>query len=171
MDKYVKLAKDTIEMYIKKQEIPEMDSIPVELRTKRAGCFVSIHKKNGSLRGCIGTIRPVYKNLAGEIISNAVAAATQDTRFEPINENELDNLSISVDILSAPESIESEKDLDIKKYGLIVQAIDGREGLLLPDIEGIDSIDKQISIAREKAGIDKDEQISLYRFAVERHTQ
>lgn len=171
MDKYIKLAKDTIEMYIAKQEIPDMDSIPVELRTKRAGCFVSIHKKDGSLRGCIGTIRPVYKNLAGEIISNAVAAATEDTRFEPIIENELPDLEISVDVLSAPEMIKDQKELDVKRYGVIVQAPDGREGLLLPDIEGVDSVDEQITIARKKAGISPDEEISMFRFTVERHKE
>lgn len=171
MDIYVELAKKTIEMYVKDQEIPEMESVPFDLRTKRAGCFVSIHKKDGTLRGCIGTIRPVYKNIAGEIISNAVAAATQDMRFNPITENELSDLNISVDILNPPEMIESEKDLDIKKYGVIVQAPDGREGLLLPDIDGINSVNEQITIAREKAGIASDEEISLFRFTIERHKE
>lgn len=169
MDIYVKLASDTIKLYLEKQEIPAMESIDLEIRRKRAACFVSIHKKDGTLRGCIGTIRPVYKNLAGEIISNAVAAATNDNRFEPIKPAELDDLEISVDILNPPEAIGSESELDPKRYGVIVQARDGREGLLLPDIKDVDSVTEQLIIAREKAGISPDEEITIYRFAVERH--
>jgi len=171
MDIYTQLARETIEQFVLKEEIPQMEEVPLEIRTRRAGCFVSIHKKDGSLRGCIGTIRPVYKNLAGEIISNAVAAATQDTRFAPITKEELADLKIGVDILSSPEQIESEKDLDPKEYGVIVQAPDGREGLLLPDLPDVNSAQDQITITREKGGITKDEEIALYRFSVERHEE
>lgn len=165
MDEYVKLARETIKMYLTKHQLPKTLNLP----NKRAGCFVSLHTKDGNLRGCIGTIEPYYKNLAGEIVANAVAAATHDPRFEPVKIEELDNLDINVDVLNPPEPIKSEKDLDVKKYGVIVRAPDGRDGLLLPDIEGVDNVQQQISIARQKAGISPDEEISLYRFMVERH--
>jgi AmmeMemoRadiSam system protein A len=170
MDIYVELAQRTIEMYVKDQEIPELESVPLELRTKRAGCFVSIHRKDSALRGCIGTIRPVYKNLAGEIIANAAAAATEDTRFAPVKENELEDLVVSVDVLNSPEPIASEKDLDIKKYGVIAQSADGHEGLILPDIDGVNSVKEQIIIAKEKAGLTPDGKVLLYRFTVKRHS-
>jgi AmmeMemoRadiSam system protein A len=169
MDIYTKLAYDTIKLYLTKEELPDIKTVPLEITTQKAGCFVSLHKKDGSLRGCIGTIRPMYKNLSGEIEANAVAAATTDPRFEPLKIEELDDLNISVDVLGEPEQIFSEEDLDIKKYGLIVQASDGRDGLLLPNIKGVNSVAEQITIAREKGEIAKDEEVALFRFTVERH--
>lgn len=171
MDIYVDLARKTIKSYLIKEELPDLKDLPVELLNKRAGCFVSLHTKDGNLRGCIGTIIPVYKNLAAEIIANAVSASQHDPRFSPVTIDELDDLEINVDVLNPPEPIDSENDLDIKKYGVIVATPDGRDGLLLPDIEGIDNVTQQISIARQKAGIAPDEKISLYRFTVERHNE
>lgn len=171
MDIYIRLAKNTIEQYLKKQKLPETKDCPKELLSKRTGCFVSLHqKKDGSLRGCIGTILPVYKNLAGEIISNAVSAC-QDPRFEPVTLKEIDDLSVQVDVLSEPEPIESEKSLNCKKYGVIVKASDGRTGLLLPDLEGINDVSYQIAVARGKAGISPQEKVYLYRFTVTRHKE
>jgi len=171
MDTCVKLAFDTIKGYLNSKELPDTKKIAPELLNKKAGCFVSLHTKNdNALRGCIGTILPTCKNLASEIMSNAMAAC-QDPRFEPVSKNECDNLNISVDVLSKPEAIASEKMLDPKKYGVIVKSSDGRIGLLLPDLEGIDSVEKQIDIARQKAGILPDEKIYLYRFTVERHEE
>jgi AmmeMemoRadiSam system protein A len=169
IDIYVQLAHDTIKLFLEKEELPDLKSVPMEILARRAGCFVSLHAKNGKLRGCIGTIRPNYKNLGGEIEANAIAASQHDPRFKPVRLDELSDLDINVDILSEPEQIFDEKDLDIKKYGVIVQASDGRDGLLLPDIDGIKNIKEQITIAREKAGILPDEEISLFRFTVERH--
>ena len=169
MDIYTQLARDTIRMYLTQNKLPDTKNAPFDLLKKRAGCFVSLHKKDGELRGCIGTIEPVYKNLAAEIIANAVAASQHDPRFPAVKFDELDNLKINVDVLNPPEPIASEKDLDIKKFGVIVRAPDGRDGLLLPDIEGVDDIESQIAIARQKAGIAPDEKISLFRFTVERH--
>ena len=170
MNIYVDLAKRTIEDYLKKEKIPEIQKEPSELLKIRAGCFVSLHnKKDGELRGCIGTILPVYKNLAGEIIQNAIEAAFHDPRFSPITKDEIDNLDVSVDVLSEPEAINSEKSLDPKKYGVIVKSDDGRTGLLLPDLEGIDDVNYQVAIAKEKAGILPDDDVFLYRFSVERH--
>lgn len=174
MDEYVKLAKDTIKTYLTEEKLPDIKKAPAEILKKKAGCFVSIHTKDshlkkGELRGCIGTIEPYYKNLAGEIMANAISASQNDPRFPAVNLDELDDLEINVDVLNPPELISSEKELDVKKYGVIVQTTDGRDGLLLPDIEGVDTVAKQIEIARQKAGIGPDEEISLYRFTVERH--
>jgi AmmeMemoRadiSam system protein A len=135
---------------------------------QRAGVFVSIHKKNGELRGCIGTFQPTTANVAEEIIQNAVSAATNDPRFDEIREDELDDLEISVDVLSPPEPVDSLKELDPKRYGVIVQS-GWRRGLLLPDLEGVDSVQQQVEIAMRKAGIRPGEPITLYRFEVKRY--
>ncbi|KKQ90419.1 MAG: hypothetical protein UT15_C0013G0005 [Berkelbacteria bacterium GW2011_GWA1_39_10] len=167
MNIYVQLAKKTIHDYLNNESVPDANRPAKEL-SRKAGCFVSLHTKDvNELRGCIGTILPTCKNLAEEIISNAVAAC-QDSRFLPVKKKELDNLDISVDILSEPEPIASEKSLDPKKYGVIVKANDGRTGLLLPDLEGVDDIDYQVAIARQKAGILPEETVYLYRFTVDR---
>lgn len=167
LNNYVSLAKKAIESFVKNGAIISADE---EKSQERAGCFVSIHKTNGELRGCIGTILPTCKNIYSEIINNAIAAS-RDPRFEPISIDELDKLKISVDVLSSPELIDSPKELDIKKYGVIVKSKDGRTGLLLPDLEGVDSIGQQISIAREKAGIEEAEPIQLFRFKVNRFSE
>lgn len=167
MHPLVKLAKDTIEKFTlngKTMEIP--CPLPDEMGEK-AGTFVSI-KKKGELRGCIGTFQPTTDNVADEIIQNAISAATRDPRFPPVHSDELDNLEYSVDVLSAPEKVQSKKELDPKKYGVIV--VSGtRRGLLLPDLDGVDTVDDQVSIASAKAGINKGEDIELYRFEVRRH--
>ena len=171
MNIYSDLAKSTVEEYLIKQNIPVVKKLPEELTKQKAGCFVSIHLKNNhELRGCIGTIIPVYKNLGGEIIANAIEAAFRDPRFEPITKPELDNLEYSVDVLSQPEAIKTEKELDPHKYGVIVKSMDGfRTGLLLPDLEGVQTVKQQVDIAREKAGIEPDEEIQLFRFSSTRH--
>ena len=134
---------------------------------ERAGVFVSIHKL-GELRGCIGTIEPQKDNAAEEIITNAIIPATKGPRFSPIAPNELKDLDYSVDVLTKPEPIESQDQLDPKKYGVIVEAGPGG-GLPLPDLEGVDSVDYQIEICRQKAGIAPDEPVKLYRFEVKRY--
>lgn len=171
MDIYFDLASKTITSYLKDKKLPKKDGLSQKLLKKRAGCFVSLHKKdNDDLRGCIGTILPTCKTLADEIINNAIAAC-QDPRFEPVRFDEIKDLDIQVDILSEPEPIESEKSLDVKKYGVIVKTADHRTGLLLPDLEGIDDVGYQIAIARQKAGILPNEPIYLFRFTVERHKE
>ncbi len=168
-DVYVRLARLAIETRLTTGKIISVPStLPSEMRNNRAGVFVSIHEK-GELRGCIGTISPVRKNIAEEIIFNAIAAAEEDPRFEPITAQELPYLSISVDVLSAPIPILSVSDLDPKKYGVVVES-DGKRGVLLPDLEGIDTAEEQVSIAKRKAGIGPNEDVQLYRFEVVRHT-
>ena len=138
-----------------------------EMKNDRAGVFVSIHE-DGRLRGCIGTFLPTRENIAREIISNAVSASTRDPRFDPIGPEELQRLEINVDVLSAPERIESKAELDVKRYGVIVSC-GSRRGLLLPDLDGVDTVDEQVSIAMRKGGIREGEKITLERFEVIRH--
>ena len=168
-DPYVQLARASVEHYIlrhRKMEMPQ--DLPAELTARRAGAFVSIHE-HGKLRGCIGTISPVRDCLAQEIIDNAVSASTRDPRFDSIRADELKWLEISVDVLGDPEPVSSPDELDVKRYGVIVTK--GRKrGLLLPDLEGVDTVEEQISIAKSKAGIAEwDKRVELQRFEVVRH--
>ena len=162
----VKLARETVESFITRGEIPHPKNIPLEMKGK-AGVFVSLHKGD-ELRGCIGTIEPDEENIAQEIIRNAVHSATRDPRFNPVIADELPQLEYSVDILTEPEPVNSEKELDPKKYGAIVEA-GWRRGLLLPDLEGVDTVKRQLEICRMKAGIGPEEPVKLYRFEVKRY--
>ena len=167
-DAYVKLARASAEYYVKNGEVmPLPEDVAPELLNVRAGAFVSIHKF-GALRGCIGTIASTQKNLALEIIENAVSAVSKDPRFQPVTEDELKYLDINVDVLGKAEKISSPAELDVKKYGVIVQS-GYKRGLLLPDLDGIDTVEQQISIARRKGGIAPDEKVDLFRFEVVRH--
>jgi len=162
----VRLAKRTVESYVKKGKVIQAKRLTPEMKPK-AGVFVSIHK-GGELRGCIGTIEPQRNNIAEEIIANAIASASRDPRFYPITTDELGELDYSVDILTKPKPVKSRKQLDARRYGVIAEA-GGRKGLLLPDLEGVDSVGYQIDICRQKAGIDPDEPVKLYRFEVKRY--
>ena len=167
-DPCVQLARASLESYILSRKIIDVpQDLPEDLTARRAGAFVSIHE-HGQLRGCIGTISPARSNLAEEIIFNAISASTRDPRFPPIRKEELPFLEINVDVLGEPEDIESEDDLDVKRYGVIVT--NGlRRGLLLPDLDGVDTVRQQVAIAKQKAGIASHEKVSLQRFEVVRH--
>ena len=168
-DAYVKLAVSTIHEWVLHHRRPSLpQDLPAPLKQEKAGVFVSIHKL-GSLRGCIGTIRPVRSCIAKEIIENGISACTNDPRFEPVTPEELPYLEVSVDVLQEPEPIGGPEDLDVKRYGVIVSSDDGRRGLLLPNLEGVDTVEEQIRIARSKAGIGEYEDIHLERFEVVRH--
>ena len=164
---YVRLARETIENYIKQGKIitPPL-GLPEEMINQKAGVFVSL-KKNGNLRGCIGTFMPTQGDVAQEIIKNAISAAVDDPRFSSVNVSELEDLSISVDVLSVPEEVKDISQLDPKKYGIIVSS-GYKKGLLLPDLEGVDTVEYQIDITKRKAGIYPDEKVKLYRFEVKR---
>ncbi|MFC1980737.1 AmmeMemoRadiSam system protein B [Chloroflexota bacterium] len=166
MHPLVKLARKAVEAHVRGGKISEPEELTPEMKEK-AGIFVSIHKL-GELRGCIGTFGPQKANVAREIIENAVSSATRDPRFPPVGPDELADLDYSVDVLSKPEPIESKDQLDPKKYGVIVEA-GWRRGLLLPDLEGVDTVDYQIEICRQKGGIGPDEPVKLYRFEVKRY--
>jgi AmmeMemoRadiSam system protein A len=163
----VELARSAIETYVREgREFVPPAQLPPEMK-RQAGAFVSLHAR-GELRGCIGTIQPSQPNLALEVIRNAIMAATEDPRFCPVTPDDLPSLEISVDVLAAPEPISSPAALDPKRYGVIVQS-GFRRGLLLPDLEGVDTAECQVDIARRKAGIGPQEPIKLFRFQVQRH--
>lgn len=186
MNDYVKLAKQTIDEFVnsgKTIDIPK--DINSELLNNKAGVFVSIHRRRktqknkpqtdaekNELRGCIGTFEPTKNNIAQEIISNAITAASHDYRFAPITKDELDSLIISVDVLSEPELIEDISKLDPKVYGILLRSRnDSRSGLLLPDLKGVDTIHDQIAITLNKAGLSPKDPIDIYRFTVTRYKE
>jgi AmmeMemoRadiSam system protein A len=165
---HVELAMAAIDAYVREGRVIDVpQDIPDELRSTRAGAFVSL-KKEGDLRGCIGTIEPVQESLAEEIISNAISAAARDPRFLPVEEWELKDLTCSVDVLMPAEEVSDLSQLDPKRYGVIVES-GLRRGLLLPDLEGVNTAEEQIDIARRKAFINANSPINLYRFEVVRY--
>lgn len=167
MSPLARLARATVEEYVRegtKRRPPE------DLSEEMKGCagvFVSIHKFGG-LRGCIGTFEPATENIAEETIANAISSATRDPRFPPVSPGELKDLTYNVDVLTEPEPVTDPDSLDPKIDGVIVEA-GPRRGLLLPDLEGVESVEQQILICRQKAGIMPDEPITLYHFRVKRY--
>jgi AmmeMemoRadiSam system protein A len=164
-DSVVELAKAAVEAYVRDKNVLVPENITEEMK-EQAGVFVSI-KKHGNLRGCIGTFEPTKENIAEEVVSNAISSAMADYRFSPIIASELDELTYSVDILTRPEPVKNISELDPKKYGVIVES-GFRRGLLLPDLEGVNTVAEQIQICRVKAGISSGEPVTLYRFEVRR---
>lgn len=169
-DPWVRLARLSLETYVRtgKRLDSLPDNLPPELTQKRAGAFVSLHIGE-RLRGCIGTTGPTTASVAWEIVQNAVSACSRDPRFPPVRPSELDSLNYSVDVLDEPEPIASEAELDVHRYGVIVSC-GSRRGLLLPDLEGVDTVEQQVGIARQKGGISVSEPYRLERFEVVRHT-
>lgn len=168
-DPLVALAREAVEAYVRDGAVigPEL---PVGTRPESAGVFVSLHLPDGSLRGCIGTFMPTRDTLAEEVVKNAISAATRDPRFFPVRPGELENLHISVDVLEAPEEVAGRDDLDPKRYGIILRTDDGRQALLLPDLEGVDTVEQQVDITCRKGGIDPEhDRYRIYRFEVTRH--
>jgi AmmeMemoRadiSam system protein A len=186
MNQYVLLAKKAVENYTKERKIVSLpENLPQEFLARKAGTFVTIEKK-GELRGCIGTYLPTKKNIAQEIIHNAIAAASKDYRFSPIQEKELPELSYTVYVLNKPERIKSINELNPKKYGILVKSQSFspgsdvifepaprayyKSGLLLPDLQGINTVEKQIAAACEKGNINPNfEEIIIYRFTVDKY--
>lgn len=167
-DEYVQLARQAIEEYVRTgQKIQVTEGIPRQMCDYRAGVFVSI-KKEGRLRGCIGTIQAVWQSIAEEIIENAISAASRDPRFLPVKTEELDWLMVSVDVLEDTEKIDSPDKLDVRRYGVVVTK-GYKRGLLLPNLEGVDTVEEQIAIAKQKAGIGEHDKVELERFEVVRH--
>jgi len=179
MNNFVRLAKNTIEEFVKSgKKISPPDDTSAELLNGKAGVFVSIHKKpqkgekEGELRGCIGTFAPTKENIAAEIIDNAISAASRDYRFLPITKEELDDLDVSVDVLSAPEKINDISELDPKKYGILIRSkTDAKSGLLLPDLPGVSTIHDQIAITLNKAELGIKDPVDIYRFTVTRYKE
>jgi AmmeMemoRadiSam system protein A len=168
MHPLAKLAKDTVDLYIREDKILEVreEDLSPELK-QQAGVFICL-KIDGTLRGCIGTFQPAEPTIAHEIIRNAISAATCDPRFSCVRADELDAMEYTVDVLTPPEPVKDKSELNPRRYGVIVQA-GGRRGLLLPDLDGVDTVDFQISIAMQKAGIPSGTPVSLFRFEVKRY--
>ncbi len=167
----VQLARQAVEAFVGEQRVIEPPQTLTPEMQQQAGTFVSLHDASGELRGCIGTIAPTQPNVAQEVIHNAISAATRDPRFPSVRPQELSGLDVKVDVLTTPEPIDSEAELDPRRYGVIVEDRHGwRRGLLLPDLEGVDTVDYQVSIARRKAGIGPNEAVRLLRFEVIRYT-
>ena len=164
----VKLARDTLERHVKGEKAAPVTEIPTEFQGKRAGVFVSI-KKHGILRGCIGTVAPTEPDIISEVANNAISAGMEDPRFQQVTVSELTELEYSVDVINPPEPIDSFDELDPKKYGVVVRS-GAKSGLLLPDLEGIDTVEEQVAIASQKAGIGPHEHVKLERFDVSRYT-
>lgn len=165
------LARRAVESFVRHREIIDEPENAGILSKIRAGAFVSLKTRDGHLRGCIGTIEPDCENLAREIIRNAVHAATLDPRFVPVHDSDLAGLVYSVDVLHATERVNGPHDLDPKRYGVIIESRSGRRALLLPDLHGLDTVEKQLAAARQKAGLSPIEPISIERFTVQRFTE
>lgn len=165
----MRLARLSLETYVRTghplAHLPP--DLPPELTAQAAGAFVSLHM-DGRLRGCIGTIVPTRENVAWEIVQNAVSACSRDPRFPSVRPDELDKLEYSVDVLGQPEPVDSPAQLDPKQYGVIVSS-GTRRGLLLPDLDGVDTVEQQLDIARQKGGIDSKSPYQIERFRVVRH--
>jgi len=168
-DRLPELARRTVETFVREGRVLEVPCVSeASLLGQHAACFVSIKIGEGDLRGCIGTVEPMKATLAGEVITNAISAAIRDPRFWPITISELPQLHYSVDVLSPPEPTRFEE-LNPKTYGLIVEDEHGRRGLLLPDLEGVETAEQQMQIAARKAGILSGADVKLYRFRVRRY--
>lgn len=167
----VRIAKRVIETFVNTGSVPSPAEVATadmpSLKDERAACFVSLHRR-GDLRGCIGTILPTMSSLTAEIIRNAVSACSEDPRFDPVTPEELEGLEISVDVLGTPEPVADPSELDPKKYGIIVTS-GFRRGLLLPDLEGVDTVTHQLAIACRKGGIGPSEPFEMQRFTVTRY--
>lgn len=170
-DAILTLARRAVEAYVRSGEVIQPGLSPGG-GPQRAGVFVSLHEADGALRGCLGTFLPTKPSLAEEIVANAVSAASRDPRFFPVTPKELEGLHVSVDILDEPEEVDGPEHLDPERYGLIVRTDDGRQALLLPRLEGVDSVDRQLAVTCRKGGIDpRKDRYRLYRFCVERHEE
>ena len=170
IDPYVALARLSVETFVSTGRPAKLpDDVPAELLLQRAGAFVSLHE-HGQLRGCIGTIAATCANVADEIIQNGISACSRDFRFDPVRPEELDYLEYSVDVLDEAEPVQSMDQLDPRRYGVIVTK-GWQRGLLLPNLDGVDTVEDQVSIAKRKAGLSPyDQDVQLERFEVVRHT-
>ncbi len=168
---YTKTAKNAIHEMLEKGNANDekSKSVPKVLAIKKA-CFVTLKNSDNSLRGCIGTLSPQYTNLMLEIIHNAVSAAFMDSRFHALTKKEAENIIITVEVLETPQEIENIESLNSEVYGVIVSDNNYRKGVLLPNIEGVDTISKQLEIAKKKAGININEKnIKIERFTTTKH--
>lgn len=166
---YVRLARENLNYYFSHgKKITDTSNLSHELLNEKHGVFVSLKKFN-HLRGCIGTIVPTTNSVGEEIIRNSIEAAIHDPRFPEVLEDEMNDIYISVDVLMDSESC-SKEELNPKKYGVIVSC-GNRRGLLLPDLEGVDTVEEQLRIACDKANIDFEENYTIEKFEVVRYKE
>lgn len=167
---YVMLARENLTNYLESGTIlTELPSyVTDEMKSNQRGVFVSL-KKEGELRGCIGTIFPTTDSIADEIIRNSIEAGIYDPRFFSVEKDELQDIDFSVDVLTKPKPAKK-FELNPKEYGVIVSK-DERSGVLLPDLEGVDTVDQQLSIVLEKAGINENEDYDIKKFEVIRYEE
>ncbi len=156
-----------VEVFVRSKEIIEPPRALLGLETRRAGTFVTLRTADGQLRGCIGTVEPACETVAEEIIQNAISAALRDPRFLPVSVRELDEMTYGVDVLSRPEPVRGLEDLDPSRYGVIIETLDNQKrGLLLPRIEGIETVEQQWEAVHRKAGIEPGTEVCVERFTV-----
>ncbi len=167
-DNYVKLAKKSVQKAVIGEDPGGIQELKKSLPDETRGAFVTLKRTSGDLRGCIGTYTPVTESIGEEIMRNASSAALEDPRFSPVKPGELEELIVSVDVLTQPEVCDKD-DLNPDKYGIIVEK-GSRSGLLLPDLDGVDTIEEQLKVTKNKAGIPPgDQNFVVKRFEVERH--
>jgi uncharacterized protein len=170
---FTEIAFQSLNFYLSHQTIDGLilKGIPSNLYRQKRACFVSLHKLNGDLRGCVGNLEPKQENLVLEISCNAISAAMNDSRFKPLSSREMKNIQLSVDVLSTPELISNFNELEPEIYGVIVSDGDDKRAVLLPGLEKIDTIEKQIRLVKRKAGLSEipDEYLIFHRFSSTRY--
>jgi AmmeMemoRadiSam system protein A len=171
-DPYTKLAREAVTSYLKSSKSLKLDEIANKrMLNDQAGAFVSLHnKKDGTLRGCIGTFTPTCENIAQEIVKNSISAALKDPRFPPLNEKDISEITFSVDIIGKIKPVNEIKDLNPKEFGILVKK-SGQTGLLLPNLKNIESPEIQVKIACQKAGINPNSDYKIFKFKAERHEE
>jgi AmmeMemoRadiSam system protein A len=170
---YVRLARLTAYRLLRREPLPKSGAevaANTDIWGMERACFVSIKTLRHSLRGCIGTILPTQPSVDREIIANAAASSTRDPRFPPMRAEELDNVVFSVDVLSLPEPVSDRKELDPAVWGVIVSR-GWQRGVLLPDLEGVDTVERQLEIAAQKAGLPGLDAVTIERFRVDRYEE
>jgi AmmeMemoRadiSam system protein B/AmmeMemoRadiSam system protein A len=151
----LKLARDTIELYLKTGKKMQFETEDERLKVKQ-GAFVTL-RKNDNLRGCIGYIIAV-EPLSDAIIDMAIAASTEDSRFRKVTVDELKDIDIEISVLSIPRRIKSADEIELGKHGVIVGK-GMRRGVFLPQVAtetGWDKVTFLEHLCADKAGLSKD---------------
>ncbi|MFP4620546.1 MAG: AmmeMemoRadiSam system protein A [Bacteroidales bacterium] len=169
---YAKIAFDAILLYMKtgKKIFKDESEIPTALKLKLP-CFVSIYS-NGDLRGRKGSVEPKHNSLYNEIIENAVSSVEETNKTDPLKEEELDNITLTVDVLSNPKPVENKSFLKPGKHGIIIEDDGGKKAFVLPETDGIETVEQQMQAARKKAGIDEkvpENELKLLNFTVTKY--
>jgi uncharacterized protein len=152
----LEIARKAVENYVREGKIPEF-KVENERLQRREGAFVTL-RKGGELRGCIGQIVPAGKPLWKVARDMAIAAASEDHRFNPVAKNELDKLDYEISVLSVPEKIDNWQNIKLGKHGVIMEK--GRQGgVFLPQVAtetgwGLEEFLSQL--CSQKAGLDPD---------------